>query len=108
MKIYEEVCIECGQPFLNNSVSTSLGCPDCEPFIQGEEYCLRVFGHAMTCYYIVNGEPCGKEAKYALNDPEQSPISSNTRVSAFCREHYQIALAIWASKPVKLEDVEDL
>jgi hypothetical protein len=108
MRIYEEICVECGQSFLNNSVSTSLGCPDCEPHIQGEEYCLRVFGHAMTCHYIANGEPCGKEAKYALNDPDQPPNSSPHRVLALCREHYQVMLAIWASKPVKLEDVEDL
>lgn len=37
MRIWEEICIRCNEPFLNNSGSTSFGCPYCEPIPRREE-----------------------------------------------------------------------
>ena len=41
MNFWDEQCVECNRMFLNNSVSTSLGCPDCEDKLRAEEAAAR-------------------------------------------------------------------
>ena len=113
MKISNEVCVECGATFLQNSVATSMGCPDCEPFIQAEELWLRTYGTQLElkgmgtmCYLIVNKEPCGAPARFAVLNDSGSPLAPDTMVSAFCREHLLTRLA--TLKEFKVEDVEDI
>src|SRR5208282_5253766 len=71
---WKETCVNCGREFLNNSGTTSFGCPDyCDALLRAEDYCLRTFGAPQRCPYVINPdafgedcEPCGKVAKYAL------------------------------------------
>ena len=37
-KFYEDACVRCDKTFLNNSVCTSMGCPECEEELRQEEY----------------------------------------------------------------------
>jgi predicted RNA-binding Zn-ribbon protein involved in translation (DUF1610 family) len=91
---WKETCVNCGREFLNNSGTTSFGCPDyCDALLRAEDYCLRTFGAPQRCPYVINPdafgedcEPCGKVAKYALivNYAEWKPTV------AFCKSHFWV------------------